>query len=58
MLHLFSESLISEITDEVIDEVRIWQSRPLGSVYLVYFDCLVVKVRQEEQKMTKVVYVA
>ncbi len=42
-----SESLISRITDEVIDEVKIWQSRPLESVYpIVYFDCLVVKVRQ------------
>jgi len=37
-----SESLISRITDEVIDEVKIWQSRPLESVYpIVYFDCLV-----------------
>ncbi len=43
-----SESLISRITDEVIDEVKIWQSRPLESVYpIVYFDCLVVKVRQD-----------
>lgn len=44
-----SESLISRITDEVIDEVRIWQSRPLESLYpIVYFDCLVVKVRQDK----------
>uniref|UniRef100_UPI00313E3BD7 transposase n=1 Tax=Rickettsia endosymbiont of Urophora cardui TaxID=3066265 RepID=UPI00313E3BD7 len=44
-----SESLISRITDEVIDEVKIWQSRPLESVYpIVYFDCLVVKVRQDK----------
>ncbi|XVN41446.1 MAG: transposase [Rickettsia endosymbiont of Argas persicus] len=37
-----SESLISKITDNVIDEVRIWQNRPLESVYaIVFFDCLV-----------------
>ncbi|EER21062.1 Transposase [Rickettsia tamurae subsp. buchneri] len=54
-----SESLISRITDEVIDEVRIWQSRPLESIYpIVYFDCLVVKVRQDKQIINKSVYVA
>ncbi|KJV78053.1 transposase, Mutator family protein [Rickettsia hoogstraalii str. RCCE3] len=54
-----SESLISRITDEVIDEIRIWQSRPLESVYpIVYFDCLVVKVRQDKLIINKSVYVA
>jgi len=54
-----SESLISRITDEVIDEVKIWQSRPLESVYpIVYFDCLVVKVRQDKLIINKSVYVA
>jgi transposase-like protein len=28
-----SESLISKITDGVMDEVRAWQSRPLERVY-------------------------
>lgn len=54
-----SESLISRITDEVIEEVRICQSRPLESVYpIVYFDCLVVKVRQDKLIINKSVYVA
>ncbi len=54
-----SESLISRITDEVIGEVKIWQSRPLESVYpIVYFDCLVVKVRQDKLIINKSVYVA
>jgi len=36
-----SESLISKITDGVLDEVRAWQNRPLESVYpIVYFDCV------------------
>lgn len=44
-----SESLISKITDGVMDEVRSWQNRPLESVYpIVYFDCLVVKVSQDK----------
>ena len=43
-----SESLISRVTDDVIDEVKSWQGRALESVYpIVFFDCLVVKVRQD-----------
>ncbi len=54
-----SESLISKITDDVIDEVKAWQSRPLESVYpIVYFDCLVVKVRQDKRIINKSVYIA
>ena len=54
-----SESLISKITDGVMDEVRSWQSRPLEYVYpIVYFDCLVVKVRHDKRIVNKAVYVA
>lgn len=54
-----SESLISRITDDVMDDVRAWQSRPLESVYpIVFFDCLVVKVRQDKRIINKAVYVA
>jgi hypothetical protein len=54
-----SESLISKITDGVMDEVRAWQSRPLECVYpIVYFDCLVVKVRHDKRITNKSVYVA
>ena len=53
-----SESLISRITDDVIDEVKLWQSRALESVYpIVFFDCLVVKVRQDKRIINKSVYV-
>lgn len=45
-----SESLISKITDGVADEVKAWQNRALESVYpIVFFDCLVVKVRNEKR---------
>lgn len=54
-----SESLISKITDEVIDDVKAWQMRPLDRLYpIVYFDCLVVKVREDKRIINKSVYVA
>lgn len=54
-----SESLISKITDGVMDEVRAWQNRPLESVYpVIFFDCLVVKVRHDKRIINKSVYVA
>jgi transposase-like protein len=54
-----SESLISKITDDVLDDVKAWQGRPLESVYpIVFFDCLVLKVRQDKRIINKSVYVA
>jgi putative transposase len=54
-----SPTLISNITDAVLDEVRTWQARPLASVYpILYFDALFVKSRQEGPVQTKAVYVA
>jgi putative transposase len=54
-----SPTLISTITDAVLDEVRTWQSRPLASVYpILYFDALFVKSRQEGLGQTKAVYLA
>jgi hypothetical protein len=36
-----SPSLISTVTDAVLDEVRAWQSRPLDAVYpILYLDAL------------------
>ena len=54
-----SESLISKITDDVMEDVKSWQGRPLEPVYpIVFFDCLVVKVRQDKRIINKAVYVA
>jgi transposase-like protein len=54
-----SESLISKITDTVADGVKAWQNRALENVYpIVFFDCLVVKVRHEKRIIIKAVYVA
>jgi len=54
-----SPSLISTITDAVLEDVRLWQSRPLEAVYpMLYFDCLFVKSRHDGAVKTKAVYVA
>lgn len=54
-----SPTLISTITDAVLDEVRTWQARPLASVYpILYFDALFVKSRQEGPGQTKAVSLA
>ena len=43
----------------MLDDVRLWQSRPLETVYpILYFDCLFVKSRHEGAVKTKAVYVA
>ena len=54
-----SASLISTVTDAVIDEVRAWQSRPLEALYpIVYFDCLRVKIRDGAHIINKALYLA
>lgn len=51
-----SPTLISNITDAVLEEVRTWQSRPLEAIYpILYFDGLFVKSRQEGLVNTKAV---
>src|SRR5438552_15092950 len=48
---------ISTITDEVLEEVKAWQSRPLDEVYpIVYVDALVVKVRDGGTVRNKACY--
>jgi len=54
-----SPTLISTITDAVLDEVRAWQARPLASVYpLLYCDALFVTSRQQGPVQTKAVSLA
>lgn len=44
-----SPSLISRVTNSVIEQVVEWQARPLDAVYpIVYLDCLVIKIRQDK----------
>jgi len=54
-----SPTLISNVTEAVMDEVRAWQSRPLDEVYaIVYLDALVVKMRVDGRVENRAVYVA
>lgn len=54
-----SASLISKVTDSVVEQVVEWQSRPLDAVYpIVYLDCIVVKIRQDKQVVNKAIYLA
>ena len=54
-----SPTLISKVTEAVIDKVDEWQSRPLEPVYpIVYLDCIVVKVRQDKRVINKAIHLA
>ena len=54
-----SASLISKVTNAVLEQVVEWQSRPLDQVYpIVYLDCIVVKIRQDKQVINKAIYLA
>jgi len=54
-----SPTLISNVTEAVIEEVKGWQSRLLEPVYpIVYLDALMVKMRSEGRVENRAVYVA
>lgn len=54
-----SAALISKVTDAVIEQVIDWQSRPLDAIYpIVYLDCIVLKIRQDKQVISKSIYLA
>ena len=54
-----SHETISRITDQVLEEVRAWQSRPLEQVYAVVFlDAIMVKVRDNQVVQNKPAYLA
>lgn len=54
-----SPTFISQVTSEVLDEVKQWQQRPLDALYpVVYLDCLVVRSRDSGPVQNKSVYLA
>jgi len=53
-----SPTLISEVTDCVMEEVKAWQNRPLEPLYaILYLDALYVKMRHEGRVENRAVYV-
>ncbi len=54
-----SPALISNVTEEVIDEVRAWQNRQLEAVYpIMYLDAIQFKVRDTGHVKNKAIYLA
>lgn len=54
-----SPTLISNVTDAVVEEVKAWQSRPLDTVYpILYLDALHVKIRDAGHVQNRAIYVA
>jgi len=54
-----SPDLISTVTDEVLDEIQDWQTRPLDKIYpIVYLDALRIKVRHNGHIINKAFYLA
>ena len=54
-----SPSLVSAVTDAVLEDVKTWQGRPLEAVYpIVYLDAIHVKVRSQGHVQTHAVYLA
>jgi putative transposase len=53
-----SPTLISNVTDAVIEQLKAWHSRPLDALYpVVYFDVLNVKMREQGRVGSRVVCV-
>ncbi len=54
-----SEGLISDVTDAVYDEVKVWQNRPLDKCYpIVFLDGICVKIAEDKKVRNKSVYLA
>jgi putative transposase len=54
-----SRDTISRVTDAVLEDVQAWRARPLERVYAIaYFDCLMVKVREDRSVRTRACYLS
>lgn len=52
-----SEATISAVTDQLIPELKAWQSRPLEAVYpFIWLDAIHFKVKDEGRYVSKAVY--
>ena len=54
-----SPTLISNVTEAIVEEVQAWQNRPLDEFYpIVYMDALRVKIRADHQVANRAIHVA
>lgn len=52
-----SEGTISNVTNKILEQVKLWQNRPLEQVYFtVWMDGIVLKVKQNGRFINKCVY--
>lgn len=52
-----SHTVLTQITDKIIPDVKEWQSRPLEAVYtIVWLDAMHIKVKEEGKVTTKALY--
>ena len=50
---------ISRVTDAVLADIEAWRTRPLEAVYpIVYFDALMVKIREDRSVRSRACYLA
>ena len=50
---------ISRVTGAILEDVQAWRTRPLERVYpIAYFDCLMVKVREDRSVQNRACYLA
>ncbi|GAC1610518.1 MAG: IS256 family transposase [Aquirhabdus sp.] len=54
-----SATLISKVTDQILQQITQWQARPLDAIYpIVYLDCIVIKIRDNLRVINKSIYLA
>ena len=54
-----SAEMVSRITDNILPQVKEWQSRPLAPVYpFVFMDCIHYKVREDGRILSRAAYVS
>src|SRR5881397_671014 len=54
-----SPTLISNVTEAIVEEVQAWQNRPLDEFYpIVYMDALRVKIRADHQVANRAIHIA
>lgn len=54
-----SATLISNVTNEVIEQVKEWQGRSVDKLYpIVFFDALMIKVKEDKKTINKAFYLA
>ncbi len=54
-----SHSLISRVTEGLTEQITEWQNRTLDTTYaIMYLDCIVVKVKQDNKVINKSIYLA